>query len=159
MAGILSTFWTEIRAAIGSAWPDVLPVNLGRGIHRAVSIQKLDWQSIGLDSNSVGRPYAVVVYSARQADNLALAAQQYDADVEIFYIVPDTSGVAAAIDTKLEALGDALYAYEFADGVQFVDVTAYDNSESNAANRVFLALNVPFSAGSVRCRFYVGATL
>lgn len=159
MAAILSTFWTEIRAAIGSVWTDVLPVNLGRGIHRAISIQKLDWQTVGIDGNGVGRPYCVVLYSTRQADTLALAAQQYEMDAEIFYIAPDATGIAATIDTKLEALGDALYEYEFANGVQFVDVISHDSTEANAANQVFLALNVPFSAGSVRARFYLGATL
>lgn len=158
MAQILSRFWTEIRAAIGSVWTDVLPVNLGRGIHRAVSIQKLDWQTVCLDANGIARPYAVVMYSARQADNLALAAQQYDLEVEIFYIAPDASGIAATIDTKLEALGDAFYNYAFADGVEFVDVIAHDNTEQNAAMQVFLALDAPFSAGSLRCRFYVGET-
>lgn len=152
MANVFSTFWTEIREAIAATWTDVLPTNSGGGIHRAVSVQKLDWQSIAA-------PYCVVIYSSRLADTLALRSQCYELEVEIVYIRADGTGTAAAIDTKLEALDDALYAYSFANGVQFVDVVAHDNTEANAANQIFLALNVPFSAGSLRCRFFVGETL
>ncbi|MBA3767792.1 MAG: hypothetical protein H0W99_12555 [Acidobacteria bacterium] len=153
MASVFSTFWTQIRAAIAATWTDVLPAASGGGIHRAVSIQKIDWTAVAL-------PYCVVVYRSRLWEQGPITAQIFDLDVEIFYIRADAaSDTAESIDTKLEALDDALSTYAFPEGVAYIDTIAHDNTEENAANRALLALNYPMSAGSLRCLFRVGETM
>jgi hypothetical protein len=152
MAAVFSTFWTQIRAAISATWTDVQPANSGGGIHREISVQKIDWQNIA-------RPFCVVMYGSRLWEDGPITAQVFNLDVEIFYIRDDGTATATAIDTKLEALDDALHTYAFPEGVAHIDTLEHDNTEANAANRVLLALNYPMSAGSLKCHFRVGETL
>ena len=156
MADIISPWWTDLKAVLAATWTDVLPANSGGGIAQVLGFSKVDWESIAV-------PYAPVQFSANAWPDAPITCEVMEIIADIYYIRQDTTATAAAIRTKLAALDDALFAYVtspgYTAGVEFLDVVGYDLSETNPANGVLLALNLPYSAGSIRTRWLVGETL
>lgn len=152
MADIITPFWTSLRAVIGATWQEVLPANDGGGIHRVVSVQKIDWERITL-------PYCAVSLQMRLWTEGPVTAQVFDVAGDIYYIRKDEAGIVVTIDGKLGALNDTLHAYSFSAGQEFIDTLDMDSGETNRANQALLALNMPYSAGFLQGSFRVGQTL
>jgi len=151
MADIISPWWSDVKTVVAATWTDILPANGGGGIAQVISFEKVDWEAISV-------PYAPVMFAANEWPGSAITCEVMEVIADLFYIKLDTTNTAAAIRTKLAALDDALYAATMTAGVSFLDVIGYDLSEHNPAMEVLLALNLPYSAGSIRTRWLVGET-
>jgi hypothetical protein len=151
MADFLTPFWTDLRGAIGVGAPLTLPANGGGGIWRVVTAEKVDWENITV-------PYSFVTLRMTLDESMAITCDVYTVTADIYYIVADSATAAETIDAVLMTIKDAVKAYAWSAGSDFLDVREYDSSENNAANRVLLARNEPFSAGLITVQFRLGET-
>lgn len=151
MADFISPFIDDLRAVIGTGASDLLPANQGGGIWEVQMVQKVDWATITL-------PYCVFTMRIVLDTEAAITCDAYIATVEIYYIIRDTTDTAATIRTKMEAIRAAIKAYDFTTKALFLDILEFDNTELNAANRAFLQIQMPYSAGMMAVQFRIGET-
>lgn len=151
MADFITPFWTDLRGAIGVGAPEFLPANDGGGIWRVVSVEKVDWETITV-------PYCAVTLRMTLETDTAITCDTYSTAADLYLIYADGASIAETIDAALMAVKDAIKAYDFTNGALFLDVLEYDSMETNAANRVLLARNEPYSAGMLSVLFRIGET-
>lgn len=152
MADIITPFWTDLRGAIGTGAPSLLPASSGGGIWRIVTVEKIDWEAITV-------PYCAVALRMTMDADTAITCDTYLVTAEIYFILADTTSIAETLDILVMAVKDAIKAAAFTtSGANFLDVLEYDNSETNRANQVLLARNEPFSAGMLTVQFRIGET-
>jgi hypothetical protein len=143
-----ATLWTNLRAAVQAAWPEITT----DGIYRAREFAMIPFEQ---KVASGGLPCVVIDMDLRAGDEFhGLANFDEDGKATIYYIVDDAT-LPDALDTKLETLRDYLYDTGVTDA-QVINQPETSDSMELPLNRVFMMRQWPVWAGAVVCRLVYG---
>lgn len=146
MPSYLVSMFTAVRAAIATAWPDVV----AGGIWHAVEIQRIPWERLAADR----LPCAVMDFDLRPAADWGAANAAEDGPVYIYYVAPDSTSLETLVG-KLETLRTQLYTTD-PSATQVAEYPRISFGADLPINSYFIRTAKPFLAGAVVARLVAG---
>jgi hypothetical protein len=147
--------WTDLKAAIVAAWPDVTV------IFRGTQVRREDWK-VRLASGKIVPPYAIVELGAvEQWEEGPMIATCYMAHPRISYVMANSgSDAMATCEAKCKALQDKLQAptVPYTTMQVWSEGFVMDSGAENEVMQVFEEQQMPFTAASLGFQAMIGET-
>ena len=141
-----SSFWANMRSAIGAVWPEVVP----NGIAKTVRLEMLDFDRLTA-------PRCVLQPGAARRTDWAMTTQDYELTLRVYYVarISTQEDRAELVEERLEALRDYLIGTGLSKG-QVLEVEEIDASETSPINHLLIGQKKPFVGGGLTVRIRVG---
>lgn len=159
MAANWAGFKTALDAAVAANWTAVKPSEGGAGIWESDVIERMDFDRIHAKGGQMRGAYAVLEYGeATPAQGAPITSKIYDVETTFHYFTPvGTAGAGAAtVRSQLEAMETYLLATGLGNNYAVLEVTAFTLPAAHPANEIFLHGEMPWCAGSITARCWVG---
>jgi hypothetical protein len=148
-----------LEAAVAANWTAVKPAQGGAGIWESDVIERMDFDRIHAPGGQMRGAYAVLEYGeGLPAEGSPITAKIYSVETTLHLFTP--IGIAGAgqiaLRTQLEAMETYLLATGLGNSYSVQAVTAFTLPPRHPANELFLQGNLPWVAGSVTARCWVG---
>lgn len=155
--------WTGFESALETAaytvWTATNPAAGGGGIWEADSVEREDFDQVTAPAGHAQSPYCVIeMGEATPAEGAPITAKIYQVLVTFHYVTRiDLNGQGAAlVRPQLEAMEDYLLGTGLTDNYAVLAVEGFSLPPGHPANEAFIAADLPWCAGSVTARCWVG---
>lgn len=149
MANSLHTIFDNVRAAIGTGWPECKP----NGIYTALEVVTV---SMNKKAESSQLPFAAFDYEPGEGTEWGIDNEVDDGELTVYYVTSDGTTIPALLQ-KLESLRDTLYDTGITNA-QVIGFPSVSISFQLPLNQYFASTQRPFRCGAVRCRLITGTT-
>ncbi len=159
MAANWTGFESALEVAAYTIWTATNPLSGGGGIWEADAIEREDFDQVTAPAGHAQSPYCVIEYGdATPAEGAPITGKIYQVLVTWHYVTRiDAAGAGASlVRTQLELMEDYLLATGLGNDYAVLAVEGFALPPGHPANEAFIAADLPWCAGSVTARCWVG---